>query len=380
MEGLETVRDPGPKTAPRRPRGFLDLVAVALAFYAMVITTPLGGLIVRAHNRVFGVERATRPLLSYFEVDGQSAAGAALAAQIAEPPGPDAATSVIARRVGVSPELARAVAVLAANGKESGGHLDVTLGPAARASLAAVGAVLPPDGATAEERERRLIEGLSKLRDHLGGEEAAVAALAVSLEHVAFAVERARREVPPAPAVSPGPHGQAGDEAARYERLRPFLPPEHRAEADALVGGTFALLIAFQMEWPVGPEWPVSSPFGYRSHPVLGRRSFHGGTDLAVPTGTEIGAIASGRVVHAAEDSVNGRFVKIDHGHGLTSAYCHASELRVRRGEHVEKGRKVALSGSTGRSTGPHLHFQMELNGKPVNPELFRRTTRLARR
>lgn len=82
-------------------------------------------------------------------------------------------------------------------------------------------------------------------------------------------------------------------------------------------------------------------------------------------------AVAEGRVVYASRDAVNGHFVKIDHGHGLTSAYCHASALDVARGEAVTKGARLLRSGATGRATGPHLHLQLELNGHPIDPELF---------
>lgn len=94
----------------------------------------------------------------------------------------------------------------------------------------------------------------------------------------------------------------------------------------------------------------------------------HPGLDIAVPKGSYIRAAGAGTVVDAGEDSVYGRYVVIDHGDGYTSLYGHASLLLVTRGEHVRQNEVIALSGSTGHSTAPHLHFEILHNGRPVNP------------
>lgn len=115
----------------------------------------------------------------------------------------------------------------------------------------------------------------------------------------------------------------------------------------------------------------ISSPFGYRTHPVTHEvGKLHTGVDFAVPQGTSIHAADSGTVVLAQWYSGYGYCVIIDHGGGVWTLYGHIREggIRVKEGERVERGQTIAESGSTGRSTGPHLHFEVRINGKPVNP------------
>lgn len=115
----------------------------------------------------------------------------------------------------------------------------------------------------------------------------------------------------------------------------------------------------------------ISSPFGYRTHPVTHEvGKLHTGIDFAVPQGTSIHAADSGTVVIAEWYSGYGYCVIIDHGGGVWTLYGHIREggLRVKRGDRVERGQTIAESGSTGRSTGPHLHFEVRINGTPVNP------------
>lgn len=115
----------------------------------------------------------------------------------------------------------------------------------------------------------------------------------------------------------------------------------------------------------------ISSPFGYRTHPVTHEvGKLHTGTDFAVPQGTSIHAADSGTVVLAQWYSGYGYCVIIDHGGGVWTLYGHIREggIKVSQGQRVERGQKIAESGSTGRSTGPHLHFEVRINGKPVNP------------
>lgn len=127
---------------------------------------------------------------------------------------------------------------------------------------------------------------------------------------------------------------------------------------------------AMDSDWPVSPRWPLTSAFGDRDHPTLGGRRFHAGVDIGVPTGTGIRAVAPGTVRCACEDRVSGRHVVLDHGDALASVYCHASTLLVEDGEEVEQGQLVALSGSTGRSTGPHLHFGLRVGATWLDPVL----------
>lgn len=131
--------------------------------------------------------------------------------------------------------------------------------------------------------------------------------------------------------------------------------------------GTEASLPTFM---PVDYPW-LSSSFGWRRNPVTGRHSMHEGLDFAAPKGTPIMAASGGVVVQAKTLAGYGKTVEIDHGNGLLTRYAHASSLLVKPGDLVEKGQMVARVGSTGRSTGAHLHFEVRMADYPLDPTLF---------
>jgi murein DD-endopeptidase MepM/ murein hydrolase activator NlpD len=137
--------------------------------------------------------------------------------------------------------------------------------------------------------------------------------------------------------------------ADRLGRLMPFLP----------------------VRAPLIGEAEVSSPFGYRPDPFLGRPALHPGVDLVQEYGAEIHATAGGRVVHAGPMGGYGNMVEIDHGNGLATRYGHMSEILVEEGQEVTAGAALGRIGSTGRSTGPHLHYEVRIDGEPVDPERF---------
>lgn len=118
--------------------------------------------------------------------------------------------------------------------------------------------------------------------------------------------------------------------------------------------------------WPVTGR--ISSPFGWRHHPILKNRRFHSGIDIAVPIGTPVKAADSGRVLMSGWNGGYGYFIAVDHGNGISTAYAHNSRLLVQENDLVVKGQTIALSGSTGWSTGPHLHFEVRENGAPADP------------
>lgn len=121
--------------------------------------------------------------------------------------------------------------------------------------------------------------------------------------------------------------------------------------------------------WPV--EGRIVSDFGYRRHPVTGAWSFHSGIDIDAPHGAPIYSAAAGTVTHSAYRGGFGNTVIIDHGNGHTTLYAHCSSLAVSTGRRVSKGALIALVGSTGLSTGSHLHFEVTTGGCAVNPAGF---------
>jgi murein DD-endopeptidase MepM/ murein hydrolase activator NlpD len=129
--------------------------------------------------------------------------------------------------------------------------------------------------------------------------------------------------------------------------------------------------IEFQPTLPMGNIKNISSPFGTRLDPFTGFLEHHQGVDYPAANGTPILATASGTITQAGYKGGYGNLVEIDHGQGYTSKYGHASQILVRLGQQVQKGQIIALVGSTGHSTGPHLHFEMAQHGEAFNPLAF---------
>ncbi|HEY2145969.1 MAG TPA: M23 family metallopeptidase [Steroidobacteraceae bacterium] len=121
---------------------------------------------------------------------------------------------------------------------------------------------------------------------------------------------------------------------------------------------------------PVEEGW-ISSYFGRRADPFTGYTAVHKGVDFAGAEGTKVTAVAAGLVTYAGDRSGYGQMVEINHGNGLATRYCHNEQILVKQGDMVRKGQDVALMGSTGRSTGPHVHFEVLKNGVQVDPLRF---------
>jgi len=315
-------------------RRLLDLLAALACIWAAAWHTPPGALLREAAARLFGGHTSARPLLAYY-------GGGALAAGV--------------------PETLPLLPTRALTGEEAlgyGAHCAVEqLGPSARAELLARAAREGFPAATlldVRSASAQWGQLLSRLRGRLGSDDLAMLELF------------------------------CGEEAARYARtvegahatlpvLARALPPSLCPRGVGLAGQALALGTAASLGWPVSEHARIVSPFGEREHPTLGGVRLHRGVDIAVPEGTRVLATGDGLVRRASEDSVNGRCVVLDHGHGVTTAYLHNEALLVDAGDQVARGDAISRSGSTGRSTGPHLHYQLEIAGIAVDPLLFRR-------
>lgn len=115
----------------------------------------------------------------------------------------------------------------------------------------------------------------------------------------------------------------------------------------------------------------ITSRFGYRQSPFTGRREFHKGLDIANRKGSPIVATANGVVSFIGKKGLLGNLVIIDHGHGIVTRYAHLDKINAKQGERVQRGDVIAFMGNTGRSTGPHLHYEVRLNGVPINPSKY---------
>jgi len=131
-----------------------------------------------------------------------------------------------------------------------------------------------------------------------------------------------------------------------------------RGKSTAVSSGRF--------NWPI--KGRITCNFGFRRHPIWGGRSLHTGVDIAAPYGKPIACADSGEVIYSGWWDGYGKAVVIDHGRGYTTIYGHMSRIYTEEGQKVEKGQAIGLVGSTGFSTGPHLHFEIRYNGKPIDP------------
>ena len=146
-------------------------------------------------------------------------------------------------------------------------------------------------------------------------------------------------------------------------------PRLHHVE-QLLPAGPFAppIVGVGDLHWPIGRRARITSGFGWRHHPIVGRPRFHNGIDIAVAEGTPVLAATDGRVHRAGEDPLNGRYVVILRSTGIRTAYCHLSEVHATAGQVVSAGDVIGASGQTGRATGPHLHFGTWVRGRAVDP------------
>jgi murein DD-endopeptidase MepM/ murein hydrolase activator NlpD len=212
------------------------------------------------------------------------------------------------------------------------------------------------------------------LRATMAGLDLQLEELAAEMDGLAVAHDRIADELAlPALESSPAASGRAhGPAAAALCRLLDRARAQ-RAGFGALQD-TFSARAALRARVPaINPcsaGWP-SSAFGYRNDPFTGRRAFHRGLDISLPVGSPVRATADGRVVAVEKQRGLGLLVKVDHGQGLVTVYGHLDRALVRRGEQVGRGEAIALSGNTGRSTAPHLHYEVQRHGCAVNPRPY---------
>lgn len=144
---------------------------------------------------------------------------------------------------------------------------------------------------------------------------------------------------------------------------------ENLRALDQLMARAGKALAALPSRWPV--RGSVNSEFGMRPSPWTETREFHGGIDIAAERGTPVHAPAPGVVAFAGPQSEYGLTVIIDHGQDIRSVYGHLSRIAVTPGRRVERGAEIGLTGNTGRSSGPHLHYEILVKGRPVNPRVY---------
>jgi murein DD-endopeptidase MepM/ murein hydrolase activator NlpD len=150
-------------------------------------------------------------------------------------------------------------------------------------------------------------------------------------------------------------------EEAQLEGLIQERQRELAAQRRAAGGGSSGMF-----SWPV--HGTITSPFGWRSNPFGGAPELHQGLDIAAPSGTTVTAAAGGTIIMAQWYGGYGNYILIDHGGGYSTGYGHLSAIYVANGQTIQRGQAIGAVGSTGNSTGPHLHFEVRVNGKPVDP------------
>ncbi len=308
--------------------GLLDLPLVALVVLAVLTRTPVGGLTLSVARAATGDNTERQALTAYF-LTGVPVSLEVLVEQPAPPP--------LEVPSGGLPEPWRTAATLG---------LPKRL-PAAARELA--------------EAEGLPAEPLAVL-DHLyeSSPEAALEVYAIGSDQRERAIARARA------AGAKVPEG--------FLAHRTYLPADAARKVDETLARTASLATVLALRWPLAQPGRVSSGYGERHHPVLGKRRFHNGVDVAVPIGTGVLAAQDATVARVAYDNLNGHYVVLDHGHSVRTSYCHLDGVDVEEGEPVEAGTPIARSGNTGRSTGPHLHWTVRVGRKTVDPLKLRPT------
>lgn len=221
------------------------------------------------------------------------------------------------------------------------------------------------------DQDKEMIASISKQRDEL---ERKKSDLDVQKEQLEFALQSQEKEKKVLV-------GQVADKKGMLSTLKQERKEREKALKELeetsnqlermirqIQGGSSAALGTGVYTWPT-PGWKgITSPYGMRWHPILNQRKMHTGVDIGAPGGASIVAADSGTVITAGWMGGYGQVVVIDHGKGMSTLYAHQSKILVSKGEVVAKGQTIGKVGSTGWSTGPHLHFEVRINGAHTNP------------
>ena len=253
-------------------------------------------------------------------------------------PGPETLSRAEPAADRLTGELSAAAADASLDPNARIGLVDYSLDRVERAQVAAVAGVANAARAAAHRFERVIERTGLAVTDLTAPEGGGVGGPYMPLETGGGAFDRAVSQA-----------SRDIEAAARLRRLMPHLP----------------------LSYPLSGQASMSSPFGYRADPFLGRPALHPGVDLVQSYGAEIKATAIGRVTHAGPMGGYGNCVEIDHGNGVATRFGHMSEVLAEVGQTVRAGDAIGKIGSTGRSTGPHLHYEVRIDGEPVDPERF---------
>ncbi|HZJ99916.1 MAG TPA: peptidoglycan DD-metalloendopeptidase family protein [Tissierellaceae bacterium] len=220
------------------------------------------------------------------------------------------------------------------------------------------------------EHDRELIKFMKETRDTIDAKKVELEAQRASVEVTKSKIESRKRDLDQATREKQDLMGRlAIDKKALEEQIDKLNEEAKDLEVKILKlmrdSGPYS---GGKMEWPAPGYYRITSEFGYRIHPILKVKKLHTGMDIGVPTGGDIVAAAAGTVIYSGSLGGYGNTVMLDHGGGIVTLYAHNSRLVVSEGQVVARGDVVAKAGSTGMSTGPHLHFEVRKNGAYQDP------------
>ncbi len=335
------------RAAPLRQRGLLDFGLMLVLAYAVYAQTPLGAI----GETLLNVARGQKDRPSWLATfKGRETAVRVNDSALADATAAHSAVlSPILLAAAKHKVDAEALASLMTGAVCTSATCEMDAPPRASAVLAALAGRAK---LSADDAAQALAAGMQQLDN---GADVAIEALWIGPIPVRLAIEQAR-------------HSGAKD-PSDVEAHAEFLSPSTRRGP---LQGALAIIAVHRlrtMAWPADAGFRITSPFGERIHPVTGRKSFHNGTDIGVPTGTPLRAAHKGNVKRQSKDSVSGNYVILDHGLGIETVYCHLSEASVVQSARMQRKEQIGLSGMSGRVTGPHLHYILRVHEQAIDAE-----------